>query len=327
MPQPSNQQVHVNAILSNISVAYQQDTDGFVSTKVFPIVPVEKKSDLYFKYDKGDWFRDQAQYRAPGTPSAGSGYGLNQDDYACKTYAFHKDIDEETRANSDAPLNPDNDATQFVTDILLLRQEIQWANDYFQSGIWANDWDTDDGSGVPGTSTTIPWDDYTNSQPLLDVAFGIKTIVSTTGKKANTLVIGYDVYTALLNHPILVDRIKYTTEASVTTDVMARYFNVDTVLVASAIQNTAQEGATDDFSFILGGNALLCYVEPNPGIMKVSAGYTFEWTGISGGLGLTTAIKKFPILELNVDRIEGEISYVNKVVAADVGVFWTGLAS
>ena len=41
-------------------------------------------------------------------------------------YAFHKDVDDQTRANSDTPLAPDRDATTFITQRMLLRQEIQW---------------------------------------------------------------------------------------------------------------------------------------------------------------------------------------------------------
>ena len=64
MPQPNVNNVHIDAILTNISVAYLQNTANFIADKVFPVIPVDKKSDLYFKYTKEDWFRDEAQRRA-----------------------------------------------------------------------------------------------------------------------------------------------------------------------------------------------------------------------------------------------------------------------
>ena len=76
MAQPTANDVHIDAILTNISVAYIQDQNAFVASKVFPTIPVEKQSDKYFVYTKGDWFRDEAQLRAPATESAGSGYNL-----------------------------------------------------------------------------------------------------------------------------------------------------------------------------------------------------------------------------------------------------------
>ena len=60
MPQPSVNNVHIDAILTNISVAYLQNTNNFIADKVFPVVPVDKKSNIYFKYTKDDWFRDEA---------------------------------------------------------------------------------------------------------------------------------------------------------------------------------------------------------------------------------------------------------------------------
>jgi hypothetical protein len=77
MPQPTQGSVHVNRPLTMISVAYMQDQAEFIADKVFPVVPVDKQSDLYYVYTKNDWFRDEAKPRAAGTESAGGGYNLS----------------------------------------------------------------------------------------------------------------------------------------------------------------------------------------------------------------------------------------------------------
>ena len=115
MPQPTISDVHIDAILTNISVAYMQRAENMIADKVFPVVPVDKKSNKYFKYDKNDWFRDEAQRRAPGTESAGGGYNLSTDTYSADVWAFHKDVDDQTLANADTPLNPLREAAEFVT--------------------------------------------------------------------------------------------------------------------------------------------------------------------------------------------------------------------
>jgi hypothetical protein len=140
MPQPTFGQVHVNAPLTNISVAYIQSADNFIFSKVFPYLPVDKQSDVYFVYTKNDWFRDEAKLRAPATESAGSGYGMDTPpSYNCLEYSLHKDIPDQVRRNADNPLNPDREATEFVTNRLLLRQEIQWTTDFFGTSIWGTD--------------------------------------------------------------------------------------------------------------------------------------------------------------------------------------------
>jgi hypothetical protein len=41
-----------------------QDSNDYIADKIAPVVPVQKQSDLYFRYTKGDWFRDEAAQRA-----------------------------------------------------------------------------------------------------------------------------------------------------------------------------------------------------------------------------------------------------------------------
>src|SRR5438132_3569513 len=125
MPEPTLSSVHVNRPLTNISQAYMQDSTDYIADRIFPVVPVQKQSDRYFVYTKGDWFRDEAQQRAPGTQSAGSGYNLdNTPSYYAPVYAIHKDVDPQIRANSDVPLNADRDATLWVTHRIMLKREI-----------------------------------------------------------------------------------------------------------------------------------------------------------------------------------------------------------
>ncbi len=48
MAQPTASDVHVDAVLTNLSVAYIQEQDAYIATKVFPVIPVDKKSDKYY---------------------------------------------------------------------------------------------------------------------------------------------------------------------------------------------------------------------------------------------------------------------------------------
>lgn len=325
MPQPTQSQVHVDAILTNISVAYMQKAENFIADKVFPIVPVDKQSDKYFTYDKNDWLRDEAQVRADGTESVGSGYNISTASYYCDVFAIHKDVGDQTRANADAPINVDREAAEFVTHRLLMRREIQFMNDFMTSGVWSKDI-----TGVaasPTTNQTVQWSDYTNSDPIEDIEAGKASILSTTGFEANTLVLGYDVFRQLKNHPDLVDRIKYTSSQTITADMLARMFDIDRVLVSKSVKATNNEGATGAYSFTTGKTALLAHVADAPGLLTPSAGYTFQWTGVSGGLGATIGTSSFRLESLKATRIESELAFDNKVVASDLGYFWTSIVA
>ena len=107
MPLPTLGDVHVNRPLTMMSVGYLQDQKDFVASEVFPAIPVPMKSDLYFVYNRGDYFRNNMQLRAPGTPAAAGGYKLATQTYVANVWAEKKIIDDQIRANSDQPLQPD----------------------------------------------------------------------------------------------------------------------------------------------------------------------------------------------------------------------------
>jgi len=311
MPQPTQSQVHVDAILTNMSIAYMNEMDSFVASRVFPTVNVQKQSDKYFTYTQADFYRDQAKTRADGTESAGSGYGLSTATYSSAVWALHKDIGDQVRANSDAPLDPDMDATRFLTHQMMIRQERDWASNFFTTGVW----DTDN------TPSTL-WS-ASGSDPIGNIETGKNTILSDTGYLANTLVLSYNTYSVLKNHPDFVDRFKYTSADSIGPDLMARILEVDNVFIMKGVYNAAAEGASASYAQIGDKDALLCYVAPQAGLMTASAGYNFVWTGVGGGLGTSTAVSRFRMDHLRSDRLEIESAWDFKVVGSPLGYFFS----
>lgn len=311
MPQPTQNQVHVDAILTNISTAYMQKAENFVATRVFPVVPVSKQSDKFYTYTKNDWFRDEAQRRADATESAGGGYNLSTDSYQADVYAFHKDIGDQTRANADAPINVDREAAEFVTSRMLLKMETQFVSSFFTTSVWATD----------STPANL-WSDYTSSDPIGDIETGKRTILSTTGYEPNTLLLGYDTFIQLKNHPDLIDRIKYTSSQVLSESLMASLFGVPRVMVAKNIKATNNEGATGAYAFNYGKHALLTYSAPSAGLLQPSGGYIMSWTGVSQGLGSTIGISRMRMEQFKADRIEAEVAFDMKVIGTDLGYFF-----
>jgi hypothetical protein len=312
MGQPTRNSVHVDALLTNISVAYIQDRSKYVATQVFPIITVDKVSDLYFTYTKNDWFRDEAQRRADSTESAGSGYNLTTASYNADVWAFHKDIGNQTRANADNPINLDTEATEFVTQRLLLRQERKFVSDVFTTGVWGTD---------RTLSGTDQWSDFVNSDPRDDVDTAVEAILGVTGFRPNTMVVGWQVWRQLKNHPDFREQIKYTSADNMTPGMVARMLEIDRFIIASSIYATNVEGATGAYAFNFGKSAWIGYVNPSPGLLAPSAGYTFAWDGVSGTLGANVGISSIDMPLKKATRIEGEIAFDNKIVATDLGYF------
>jgi len=307
MPQPTTTDVHVDAPLTNLSVGFKNDASSFIADQVFPNVPVAKQTDKYFTYTQADFFRTDAQLRAPGTESAGSGYNLSTATYSCDVLALHKDIDDATRANADAPLDMNRDAVEFLTQHMLLKREIDWAATFFLAGAW--------GSNTDSTTKFDAASAITNIQDKID------TVEAGTGYRPNILVCGVTAFRDLKNNSDVLDRIKYTQQGTATEGLLASLLGVDKVLVARAVRNTANEGATASYSRVYETDScLLVYSAPSPSLMHPSGGYTFSWSGYSGAQQ-GQRVSRFRMDHLRSDRIEMEMTYDQKVISSALGVF------
>lgn len=316
MAQPTLATVHVDRPLTMMSQAIIQTQTNYIANKVFPPVRVQSKSDSYFIYTQGDWLRDEARIRPPATESVGSGWSLTTATYNADVWAIHKDLSDQELANADAVLDLEQDAVEFVTQRMLLRHEIEWTAEFFATSKWTTD-----------LTPSVLWDVYATSSPLTDVQTAITTVLARTGFKPNTMVLGYNTWAALLNHPDIIERIKYTSSDVPTEQVLGRYFGMDRVFVASAIKNTAAEGAAASYSFVQGKHAWVGYVAPRVGLRTPTAGVTFVWDGVSDGDGDTVGVSRIPMPNLRATRIEAQMAWDSKVIGADLGYMFNSVVS
>lgn len=325
MPNPTASDVHVNRPLTNISIAFIQDADNFVATRMFPNIPVSKQSDLFFTYDRQDFFRSDVQLRAPGAESAGSDHRISTGSYRADVFAIHRDIDDQIRANQDDPLNLDRDATIWLTQQLLLHRENDFVGQFFQTSTWTGGTggatDQAGQAAAPGANQFLQWNDAA-STPIEDIRAQIVSVAQLTGFRPNKMAIGPEVWKALVDHPDVLDRIKYTQKGVVTMDLLASLLDLDEIMVGWATRDTAVEGGTASYDFYWGKSALLTWSPPSAGLMMPSAGYTFSWTGLLGSGSMGNRIKQFRLERNAADRTEGEMAYSLDVIAPDLGVFF-----
>lgn len=336
---PTLNAVHISRPLTNISIAYRQTAADFVADRVFPLIPVQKQADQYFTYDRSYWFRSEMQKRAPGTESAGGDYKIGTANYACDVFALHKDVFDQIRANEDSPLNSDRDATEWLTLQAMIKKEKDFANKYMKGGIWV--FEADGVASAPtaaasfdptnaGSNDKLHWNDA-NSNPIEDIRQAKRFMKQRTAQTANVLTMGQAVYDTLLDHPDIIDRLKYGQTAGAPAmagrESLAKLFEVDEINIAAAVENTAVEGAAETNNFIVGKHALLTYRPARPSLQVPSAGYTFGWTGYLGGGVGAFQVSKFRMEHLKSDRIEGEMAYDQKLVSADCGYFFDGIVA
>lgn len=339
---PGRGDVHINGPLTNISIAFMQEAEAFVAGRVFPQIAVSKQADAYFTYDRGEFNRDEMEERAPATESAGGTYEIGNETYYARVRAYHRDIADQVRANADNPINLDREAVEFVTRKGLINREVNWTTRYFTAGDPGDTW-TFDADGVASSPTAAASFDPTNasnnnklhwndasSTPIEDIRQGKRFVLESTGYEPNCLTLGKAVYDALLDHPDVVGRIdrgQTAGAARANLVTLADLFEVEEVLVMKAVRNTAKKGQTAAHSFIGGKNALLSYKPATPGLLTPSAGYTFNWTGLVAGGENGMQISRFRMDHLKADRVEIEMAYDQKLIAADLGYFFGGIVA
>lgn len=316
--QPTVSDAHVNAPLTNISVAFLSNLDDFIATQVFPVVSVQKQSDVYFEFPRGQWFRTEAAIRGVSQESAGGGFDLTTSSYRADVRALHKDLDDMLLANMDAPLDLDTAAVEYVTRGLMLRREKDFVDNFFTTSVWT-------GSSTGGDITPGTLWDVGGSTPIVDIRTEITSIKRKTGLRPNAFTMSGEVWDVLQDNADFTSRIATTRDQIVTTQLLANVLGVEKVLIADSVENTADEGATDSFSFVAGKNALLTYSPATPSLMTPSAGYHFSWDGYLAQQGMR--MMRFREEKLRSARVEGELAYDQHVVAADLGAFFSAVIS
>lgn len=312
MPGPVASDLHVDTLLTNISIGYSNP--DYIADRIFPIVNVQKQSDKLVEFDQSHWFRDTARIRSRGTKSQGGGYAVTTSaTYFCDRYSYRKEVADEDRDNADAVFSLDREATEFATDKVMMRREVAFAADFFALTKWTTD--------KTGATDFTKWSDYGGSTPLVDLATYQDTVEALIGREPNTLVLGKQVWTQLRWHPDLIDLIKYTQRGILGVDLFASLAQFPKVLVGKAIYTTSAEGTAEasvTYTRVWGKNALMLYVPAAPTLRTPAGGYTFVWQRVPNALQY---IKRMRDEEREVDIIEASTYYDQKITAARAGLF------
>lgn len=281
--------LHIDAPLSNLVIGFEPT--GFIVDQIFPKVNVGKQSDLYYKWDQGNFFRIPDTTRSPKTKGKLVEFNVSSETYYANNYSLRSEEAFEDTVNQDKMLNTRKKDLRALKNLLWLDWEDRLASQ-ISSGSNVGSFTT-----LSGTSQ---WSDFTNSDPINDVEVGKESIRSTTGLDTNLMIIPQTTLIQLKQHPDIVDRLGLggnpETPRKVTVDALAALFEIDKVLIGTTIKNTAEEGATPTFSDIW-SNVVLAHVTngPEPDGKDPSLGYSFRWEApLLGGREMAAEIWNDP---------------------------------
>ncbi len=303
--------LHIDGPLSNITTAYRPQ--NMIADMIFPVVPVNKETNIFYQWSKGDMLRVENARRARGSAANVVTMGVNSAGYVALQYALRTDIPYEDIDNADDPLNYRETMVNFVKDKLMLAYEDRVA---ILVGNTSN----------VGTSTTLgtSWDDPTTTP--LDTLNNMKEAIRQgTGYEPNLAVISNQVALRLGKHPDVIDFVRgkgTTTGGFVPAADIFRQFGIEKTLVGKGIKNTAAEDLSATFTDIWSTTLLLAYVAPNPGLMIPTYGYTFRWTPPS--FPAAFSVERYQIQDRKVEVNELSHFQDERIVGTDLGALILG---
>lgn len=312
MALPTLSQVHVQSALTDLSVAYRQDAPA-VSDLLFKRVNVNKSSNKYFVWDKGDMWRREAKKRAPGADFARIGMRLSTDSYSCDQYAIEYQVPDEIRANSDDAVDVEMTATMWLVDQLNLEKDLTFAADFFAST-----------SGWTAGTVSTAWDTVATGTPVTNITNGVLAIRQALGASNQHDIIGLGgakILAALLTSDQVRDRTKYvvaqTQDALVSS--LAGVLGLNDLVINNRMYNTVKEKGAASYSAVFDNDFLIVAVPRSPGLNVPAAGYTFAWD--EGGAG-DMQVSLYRDEPKKQDVVRALCYYDQKQVGATLGVFF-----
>ncbi|MCG8339459.1 MAG: hypothetical protein MJE63_33540 [Proteobacteria bacterium] len=268
MPNLKDLQLGNSIILTNIARSYSNSE--LIGEKVFPTVEVEKENAKIPQWDK-------SSFRVFNTRRAVNSDGNYIPPGSVTTIPV--DLHEEelrslidTRENDCAEFDIQAQRTREARDGVLLSAEVRCANL------------VQDPSQYPDSHqvTLSKAEDKLSSDksdPKGLITDGKREIRYKIGKIPNTLVMGYNVYCRLKEHPQLKSTFNLgniNLNRSVTEQVMTEEFEVERIMVGNAV---CVDPVTDNFVDIWNDNIALIYQPALPNKNVPAFGYTFRLKG------------------------------------------------
>ena len=262
---PPLSSMHVDAVLTNLSIKYRNDE--MIWPLIMPVVKMNKRSDIFFTYNKADSFKAVDDSMGPTGLANEVDWGVANDNYSVKDHGLGDWIPQAMIEEADNPLQPEVDTNDFLNLCLDVAQEKRVADKIFAAATYP-----------VGNKVQLAGNDQwgqSSDDPIADV----ETAIESCFQRANTLVFGLDAWIIFRKLPEIVTSIKAM--AGVTLDSgrvsaadVAAFFEVDRVLIGRSRYNTAKPGQAASYSRLWGKHMAALHVAKAPGVKTITFGVT-----------------------------------------------------
>lgn len=245
---------------------------GLIFPALFPYANIPVRGMRIIRFDQRA-FRTENTRRAPGAATPAITFGFESDPVALAQDALDAVVPREIQEEAAAVPGIDMGAraVQLVMDKIDLGHEVACA----KLAMDPANYPAGQKTALAGTDK---WSDVT-SDPLQIVKDLKSKVAKRIGRQPNTMVFALDILNALTNNQKVRDQFKYTSGESITVDMLARYLQLEKIVVGEAVW--LPEGAADGAGqFVWAGGAVwLGYVSRGGSYLEPSYGYSYRLSG------------------------------------------------
>jgi hypothetical protein len=316
---PTARDLHVDTLLTDYAIGYSQDlAKDFVADNVTTVKRVNKQSDKYTVWNKGDFFRSAMLPRADGDVASASGFRKDTDGtYYAEAYALKTALTDRQRANSDVDI--EKAKVRYLMQQAKLRRDKFYATNMFATGKWTGNTEQTGVAAGPAANQFVQWND-SSSTPLLDIQEQMLVVQRNCGRMPTMAVTSLDVLYALQRHEDFQDLFKHTTGGLPAAQAIADTIGVKRLMIGNAVENTAAEGQTASMSAVYGKHFVLTYIADTPTDEEPTAVTTFTWSDFDGMTSDGATVRQWYDDDRKSTWFEAEIFFDMKITAQDCGV-------
>ncbi len=286
--------IKVDKLLTGLAVRYTNNE--FVGGSFLPDYGVSKESDKYRIFRKDGFFKG-APKKADGAITEEATLTYDEATYSTYERAIKDIVTDRAVQNADAPVRPKVDATNFLTEKVLLSEEIdRLALMAGSSGLGSS------GTYCANLTYTTAWISGTDPDILSDLSAAIVIISKAIGKRPNRIGMTSEVSEAIGQDPKIQEILKYHTTAMIAGDVLPETLRKMVVTIADGLWNSSDEGQTATYEYILKYHVIMAFVDAANQLT----------------LGRNFVSKGFKVVRWRDEDREGEFIKVNKVYSPKI---------
>ncbi len=315
MPGVTAKSLHIDKVLTQMAMGYR--SEGMIADMIFPIVIVDKQSDIYLEADRAGITRQKKTNRTPGTEARRVDDSFGSATYFARNYAIKRAITIEDKANTDPGMifARAEAKAQLCIDDINLDYEIRVATLV-----------TTAANVGSSASVSSAWSGA--GDPIGDINTAIDNVRYANGVRPNRLTFSPEAWDSFRRDTTARNLINGTNNGGgfLNEDQVRNLFNVEQVLIGGMFQNTGAEGQSENLQAIWGDSVLVSYAPNAPTVERPSFGYAFRWQ--QANLPAPLVAERHPYdSRKKAEEVEVGMYQDEKLTGASYGFLITGVNS